>query len=66
MSGPIRVTITNEDERRRAIERAAALMGCAADSHEERELEALTEAIALYDIEIREPGTIAGLRRERN
>lgn len=66
MAGPICVTITNDDERKAAIERAATLIGCAVGSDEEFELEALTEAIALYDIEVREPGRFCGNRRERN
>jgi len=64
--GPICVTITNDDERRTAIERAALLFGCAVDSDEESELDMLTEAIALYDIEIREPGAFTGRRSERH
>lgn len=66
MTRPTNISITNDQERRVALERAAALIRSAASSEDEQELEALTEAIAIYDIEIREPGTFAGPRSERH
>lgn len=63
---PTSISITNDQERRVVLERAAALMRSAISSKDEQELEALTEAIAIYDIEIRVPGTFSGRRSERH
>jgi hypothetical protein len=54
------IIIRNEDERKAAIERAHDLMGCTDGSEEDRELQALIEAIAQYDITNAVPGGVGG------
>jgi hypothetical protein len=46
-----KITITNEAERQAAFERSQELIGCIHDSDEQRELEALSDAIEAYDVE---------------
>jgi hypothetical protein len=54
------IIIRNEDERKAAIKRAQDLMGCTDGSEEERERQALIEAIAQYDIANAVPGGLGG------
>lgn len=44
-----KIVITGVDEYDRATQRVAELAGCIEDSPEERELQALIEAIAVWD-----------------
>jgi hypothetical protein len=45
------VIITNEAQRKAAFERSQELMGRTHNSNEERELEAIADAIEAYDVE---------------
>jgi hypothetical protein len=54
------IIIKNEDERTAAIERARKLTGCTRGSDQERELQALIDAIAEYDVANAVPGGVGG------
>jgi hypothetical protein len=54
------IVIKNEEERKSAIERARELTGCTRGSEEERELQALIDAIAEYDIANAVPRGVGG------